>query len=185
MRSFRHAKRGFHSRGVPLARKQRYWIQTADIVAETAGSVTALTLLDWSAVPGIGSMGALSKGVKMLRVLFDLRSLTTLATAETRNFGVNLDDATDSGAWDPSNTTASNQRVPDRVFRWGVLFTPATASLAAGFQPFTGSLDLTRDVGLKAFLRPDSRLFCNVSPAAAAGNQLSWQVRSRVLIEIG
>lgn len=186
-RSFR-GNSGFRSRvhRAPLAHKQRFWVQTSDSVLETLGQPTALTLFDWSVVPGIGGMAALSKGVKLLRALVLLQPIS-LATVVNRTWGVCLDDATDQGAsaWDPSSTTAANQRVPDRVFRWGSLIGPTTAALLAGvYAPvFETNQDGVRDIKLGSLLKPDQRLFFNVSPAPALVTTMI--VSTRVLIELG
>lgn len=177
---------GGFRRGAPLAQRQRYWVQTADAVAESNGTVSSLTVLAWSQVPGIGAMGALSRGVRLKRTLILLTS-TTDDTVVSRYYGLNLDDATDSGAWDPSSDTASNQRVPDRVFRWGALVVPGATAVSAGTAVppgFYTNQDAVRDVKLSGFLRPDSRLFLNISPGAT-GNLVTWTLIARTLVEIG
>lgn len=188
-RRFSSGRRSYGGfRRPPVARKQRFWIQQIDNQTEVAGTVTSFTLLDWTLIPGLAGMSALSKGVRLVRTLFILTS-GSLATDESRQFGVLLDDASDVGAnaWNPGSSAAANQRVPDRVFRWGGLMSRSTAALAAGALPpvFVGNRDAVRDVKLGAILRPDSRLFLNVSFALAAPNQLAFSLQARTLIEIG
>lgn len=174
-------------RRTPLAQRQRYWIQKIGIATENAPDVTVIQLLAWADIPGLGSMAALSKGIRLRRCIYILRS-TTDDVAQNREYGVNLDDLSDAvaaTAWNPGAITAANQRIPNRVFRWGGLTVPSTASLAAGFNPYVGNVDLVRDIKLNGFMRPDQALLLNIAPALSAGDQVQWTCQSRVLIEIG
>lgn len=169
----------------PVARKQRYWVQTADGATEVAAQVTSLIIMSQANWPGLANLG-MQGSVRIRRALLLLTS-STQTTLETRTYGVLSDDASDSGAtgWDPSSTATANQRIPQRVHRWGALFVPSTATASQVPAAFEMNLDAVRDLKLNIRQRTDEVLFLNISPAAAAGDQLIWTLRSRVLIEIG
>lgn len=192
-RSVSFKRRSFSSRfrGRPLAHKQRFWVQRTTSVAEVNGAVTPLPILEYADWP-IPS-GPWMATITVKRALL-LLSSTGDDTQVSRIYGVHQDDATDIIAasaflWDPSNATAANVRVPQKVFRWGALIVPPAVTVGAtgsgAVSPgFYTNRDGVRDVKLATRVKSDEALCLNISPGVT-GNLVTWTLLSRVLVEVG
>jgi len=178
-------------RGRPVARKQRFWVQRTTQVAEVNATPTPLPILEYADWPI--PQGPWMASITVRRALL-LLSATTDDTQVSRTYGIYQDDATDiiasSGfVWDPSNATAANVRVPQRVFRWGALIIPpaVTAGATGSGQVSPGfytNRDGVRDLKLGVRVKSDEVLAMAISPGAT-GNLVTWTLLSRVLVEIG
>lgn len=163
----------------PVARKQLIWCTTRATLTETAGTVSTIALLapsQWA----VNATSGNSYRATLLRVLWSLRQ-TQVATTEVRVFSITLDD---QGAL-PSNPDTVAAYSDQDTLHWGLTSGAATSSTVAQFGNDAGLTEYVHSVKTRRRMREDQEVFLNLSPAAAAANQLSYTVLARTLVQLG
>lgn len=163
----------------PVAHKQYLWCTSRLTATEVAGTTTTFALLIASQWIGNSSSGTAQRA-GLVRCLWTMRS-NQLATAEGRVFTLTLDDQNAL----PSNPDLVASYSGDEVLHWGLLSFPATSSTVSQHNNGLTPVEGVHDTKLRRKMRQDQEVFLNVSPAAAAGNQLSLTVFARTLVVLG
>lgn len=175
-------KRKFFGRrrfGKPPARKRLVWCTSKVTFTETFGTVSAVLVL----VPGQWVDNATSgtkESAKILQLVL-IPEAGRLATGESRTFMVAHDDVNQVGL---NPETVASYSDTDCVHLGKIV---AAANVAAqGADPVpNGYPDNVRRIRINRRTDSTKALFVWISPAAAAGNQLTFTILARVLVQIG
>lgn len=173
---FRNRRHSFPRRfSKPMRQATRIWTTKLINSNEVAGAATSINLCDptqWltNAVGGGFQTGRLLKLVVLL-------TSGTLATFESRTMAITIDETSPG---DPSTVAFYANTQP---FWVGGLLVPTTAGVVSA-STYRGWRDFTREWSLRRKLRSDQNVLLNISPAAAAGNQLVWSGLARALVEV-
>lgn len=165
--------------GRPVAHVQFLWCTTRLTLTETAGTVSTFALLAASQWANNATSGN-SQRASLVRVIWSVRT-TQVATGETRVFTLTLDDQNAL----PSNPDTVAAYSDQDTLHWGLVSVPAVSSTVAQHNSGITPVEATHDTRLRRRMREDQEVFLNLSPAAAAANQLSLTVLARTLVRIG
>lgn len=164
-----------------FAKKRLIWVTRTTTFTETAGTssqVFFLTSSDWEDNTTAGNT---AQYCKVLKVLW-AASVTAIATAENRQFLIRHDDVSDAPA-DPR--TPGTYALTDCV-HWGFISSGSTAAATGANQtPDGNNIEFVHQARVQRRFKQDEALSLVLSPAAAAGNQLTMTVFSRTLVQLG
>lgn len=177
---FRGRRRSFRRSGFrkPLARKRLVWVTRTITFTETAGTVSAVTLLtpgDWEDNTTAGNTAQYCKALKAVILI---SSPGVAATIEGRQYAIVHDDTT-MAAQNP--TVVATYAATDCLHVGNFAAMPTNALTPV----YNGYPDNVRDIRLNRRLKQDEDIKLWIQPAAAAANQLSITVFSRVLVQLG
>lgn len=173
-KQFSFRGRRFHR---PVAHKRVIWVSKLNSFTETAGAVSTIILVnpaDWEDSSTSGNTAGYCKYLKTLLHV----AAAPLATTESRFYTINHDDST-MVYGDP--TIVANWAKTDAV-HMGTIFVP---SAGTPVPVFNGYPDNIRDIKVNRKAKQDESLAMVFQPAAAAADQLTITVVSRVLCQLG
>jgi hypothetical protein len=159
-----------------FAKKQLIWTNTLQTVVESAGANSVAPLLSMSQVIANATTGNVQHA-KVVKLLLDITS-ASLATAESRLFFLTIDDTT------PGNPLTVASYGNTQPFALGRLHSPGNAAGQPLVPLFNGHRDNLRSYKVMRKISADQSLFLSISPAAAAGNQLSFTIFARALVQL-
>lgn len=171
-------KRRFHRKRFsrPVAHRELLWVTSKLQFTETAGSPSLVLLAQFTQWATNATSGNNEK-VKVVRCNLFV-SAVVLPTAESRLYTLRVDDVT-SAAIDP--TLVASYSNADIVHQ-GVLYAPANAAAQGPVPLYNGYQDNLRSLRINRNVTADKALIMDISPATAAGDQLTFTVLARCLI---
>lgn len=160
----------------PVAHKKLLWVTQALTGTEVATVPTHFDLVSstqWILNATSGNF----ENAKILRLVLIVQA-QSIATNETRIFGLSVDDQNQSAI----NPAGVNYYQNTEPFHVGVLSVPATA--APNVFLSNNYPDNVRTFKVNRKIESDETLQMWIQPATAAGNQLTFSILARALVQL-